>query len=298
MANYSKKILVTGASGLLGRELCRQLKARGHYVVGVDDESRFPDYSCADLNEYYNTELRDFLQRSNDFELIFHYAAVNGTKNFYENPTRTLTNNASADLAVYDFASSNKESKLVYASSSEVVSGSKIYPTPEDVDITIANVHNRRWSYMIPKIMMENLLVNGSVNYLILRYFNVFSEHTGKGHFVRDLLEKITAGNYELIGADETRSFCYVEDAISASIDLSMICDSQVINVGSDEEIDILSAANLIADKLGISVEWKLIPGLPGSTKRRVPDLSRLRKYLPDYQPRSFSSVLDRVVKS
>lgn len=288
-----KKILVTGASGLLGRELCRQLKKRGHYVVGVDDQSRFPSYSCEHVDEYHKQGLEDFLQRENDFDLVYHYAAVNGTTNFYKYPTRTLLNNASADLAVYRFMISNPESKIVYASSSEVVSGSRNYPTSEEVDLAITDIHNPRWSYMIPKIMMENLLSNGSVKYLILRYFNVFSEHTGQGHFVRDIMEKIQSGNYELIGGDETRSFCYVEDAIEVSIQLSEVCDDDIINVGNDQEIEIAVAADIIAAKMGKTVEWNLIPGLPGSTKRRVPDLSKLRSYVPGYSPRSFDLALD-----
>lgn len=290
-----KKILVTGASGLLGRELCRQLKTQGHYVVGVDDQSRFPGYACENIDEYYKQDLQEFLQRDNDFDLVYHYAAVNGTTNFYKFPTRTLVNNASADLAVYRFMVSNPLSKIVYASSSEVVSGSRNYPTGEEVDLAITDIHNPRWSYMIPKIMMENLLSNGSVKYLILRYFNVFSEHTGNGHFVRDIIDKIRLGNNELVGGDETRSFCYVDDAIEASIKLSMVCEKETINVGNDEEITIFDAANLIARRIGVDIEWNLLPGMPGSTKRRVPNLQKLRKYIPDYRPRTFDKALDRL---
>lgn len=289
-----KKILVTGASGLLGRELCKQLKQRSYYVVGVDDQSRFPDYQCSDLDEYSNENILDFFQRKNDFDMVFHFAAVNGTKNFYTFPTRTLKNNASADLAAYDFAASHKGCKLIYASSSEVVSGSRVYPTSEEVDVFIENIHNPRWSYMIPKIMMENLLVNGSVSYLILRYFNVFSEHTGPGHFIRDIIDKIQKKNYELIGGDETRSFCYVEDAIDVSIDLAMICEKEVINVGNDDEIAIIDAADLIARRMGIKADWRLIPGMAGSTKRRVPDLEKLRSYIPDYSPKTFDQALNQ----
>ena len=39
-----KKVLVTGAAGLIGRELCKQLKDN-FYVVGVDNNFRYKNYT-------------------------------------------------------------------------------------------------------------------------------------------------------------------------------------------------------------------------------------------------------------
>lgn len=292
MASDRKKILITGASGLIGREFCKQLSPH-HDVTAVDNNQRFIGYrpeGCvyikSDLNEYLT-------QTSNNFDVIYHLAATNGTTSFYSHPNDVLRNNVTLDLGVFKFAESNPTCKLVYASSSEVVAGTSIFPTPEIRDINITNIHNPRWSYMLPKVLAENYLFNSQLDFLIIRFFNVFSEHTGPGHFVKDIVDKIQNKNFELIGADETRSFCYVSDAVDAVIKITNV-SRQVVNVGSDEELKILDAANIIANALGEqNVVWKIKNGLEGSAKNRRPDISQLKRLLPAFSPKSFAEVIN-----
>lgn len=292
MASNRKKILITGASGLIGRELCSQLSLHND-VTAVDNNQRFKDYipkNCI----YVKSNLTEYLeQTTNSFDLIYHMAATNGTKYFYSQPNDVLRNNVTLDLSIFKFAEFNPGCKLIYASSSEVVAGTTIFPTPESSDINIKNIHNPRWSYMLPKVLAENYLFNSNINFLVVRFFNVFSEHSGSGHFVKDIIDKIHAKNFELIGADETRSFCYVSDAVDALIKISNT-SKQVVNVGSEEELTILEAANIIANLLGESnIQWVIKPGLPGSAKNRKPDLTELKRLLPAFSPKSFKDVMN-----
>ena len=291
MADNCKRILVTGAAGLIGRELYSHLKNQGHDVIGIDDYSRYPDYS----SDVIKSSVYEFVfsKKYNDFDYIYHMAATNGTTNFYDHPNYTLNNNAFSDLDIIKFAEQRKSCKLIYASSSEVVAGTDVVPTPETVDIKIDNIHNSRWSYRIPKIMAENYLMNSSINHVIIRFFNLFSEHSGPGHFVYDIIDKIKNNNFELVGADETRSFCYVTDAIPAIQTIGENLNSQVINIGSDQEINILNAANIIAERYGKFPTWKLLPSKEGSVKRRCPDLTKLKSIIPDYKTKSFKEVFD-----
>lgn len=291
MASKRKKILITGASGLIGREFCKQLSS-DHDVTAVDNNQRFIDYRPAGCI-YVKSNLVEYLnQTNNDFDIVYHLAATNGTKYFYSQPNDVLCNNVTLDLGVFKFVESNPSCKLVYASSSEVVAGTNIFPTPELTDITIENIHNPRWSYMLPKVLSENYLFNSSIDFLIIRFFNVFSEHSGSGHFVKDIADKIRNKNFELIGADETRSFCYVSDAVDAVVQISK-ASRQVVNVGSDEELKIIDAANIIANSLGeYNVLWATQPGLIGSAKNRRPDITQLKRLLPTFSPKPFKLVL------
>ena len=296
MASNRKKILITGACGLIGRELCEQLSQHND-VTAVDNNQRFKDYTPTNCI-YVRSNLIEYLeQTTNTFDIIYHMAATNGTKYFYSQPNDVLRNNVTLDLGMFKFVESNPNCKLVYASSSEVMSGTNIFPTPELTDITVSNIHNARWSYMLPKVLAENYLFNSDINFLVIRFFNVFSEHSGSGHFVKDIVEKIRNKNFELVGADETRSFCYVSDAVDAVIKIS---DSsrQVVNVGSDEELTILEAANVIADLLGEhNVTWTVKPGLPGSAKNRRPDITELKRLLPTFSPISFKESINRFMR-
>jgi len=294
MASDRKKILITGACGLIGRELCEQLSSHND-VTAVDNNQRFQDYTPENCT-YVKSNLIEYLdQATNTFDIIYHMAATNGTKYFYSQPNDVLRNNVTLDLSMFKFVESNPNCKLVYASSSEVMAGASVFPTPELTDITVSNIHNARWSYMLPKVLAENYLFNSNINFLVIRFFNVFSEHSGTGHFVKDIIEKIRNNNFELIGADETRSFCYVQDAVNAVIKISD-ASSQVVNVGSDEELTILDAANIIAQSLSqFNIEWSVRPGLEGSAKNRRPDISQLKRLLPAFSPRSFKDVINSI---
>lgn len=288
-----KRVLVTGASGLIGRELCKELKKQKYYVAAVDNHFRFDFIPICD--EYTKDDIISYLSKiKNNFDYVFHMGNINGTKYFYNIPNQLIKNNITADFAVFDFVQQNSKCKLIYASSSEIVAGTKSYPTTEESAININDIHNPRWSYRLGKIVGENYLTNSELDYLILRFFNIYSEHSGSGHFVKDILDKLMQGNYELIGAEETRSFCYVNDAVDAIIQTKDV-KHEIINIGSDEEISVLNAANIIANSIGLdNVPWQFKRGLIGSVKRRKPDISKLKEYFPNFNPKSFKDIINQ----
>lgn len=292
-----QKVLVTGASGLIGRELCNQLTKQGYTVSAVDNGFRstyIPNcdvFECIDITNYT-------INSKNNFDYIFHMGNINGTKYFYDIPNDLLQSNIEADFAIFNFAQKNPSCKLIYASSSEVVAGTNIYPTTEQIDINIKDMHNPRWSYRLGKMVGENYLTNSNIDYLIVRFFNVYSENSFSGHFVRDILEKLNQNNYNLPGANETRSFCHVSDAVDAVINIRDV-SNDIINVGSDEEITILDAANIIADELGMyNIPWTIKDGLAGSVKRRNPDISMLKKHYPGFSPKLFRSCIKQLFRT
>jgi len=294
------KILVTGASGLLGTEICRQLKTvEGNEVWAVDNHSRSSTIPPCD--QFMNVDLTDKTsidKLPKDFDYIYHYGAINGTKNFYERPNQVLSNNFICDINMFEYAEQNANlKKIVYASSSEIVSDDPVSPVPEHADIAIRDIHNARWSYRLAKVCSENYLANSRLPYVMLRYFNVYGENSKAGHFLADQIAKIKEGRFECFGANETRSFCHVEDAIRASIYCAETQTRELINIGNDREITIMDAAQIIASVLGHdNPTWTTTPGKPGSTASRRPDITRLRSIMPDYVPMSFESGVQKSI--
>jgi UDP-glucose 4-epimerase len=297
------KILVTGASGLLGTEICRQLKQdEGMEVWAVDNHSRsttVPD--CDHFLELDLTNGVNFEQLPKDFDYIYHYAAINGTKNFYERPNQVMWTNMCTDFNMFEFAMLCKDTlkKFVYASSSEVVSDDPQTPVKENLDIAIRGIHNPRWSYRLPKICSENFLTNSEIPYVIFRYFNVYGAGSKAGHFLADQIAKIKSGVFEVVGPEETRSFCHVEDAVRASIHCSRAVERTLINIGNDREITIMEAAQTIATAMGhTNPVWITTPGKAGSTPNRRPDIGKLRGVLKDYRPRRFEDGVKEIIDS
>jgi nucleoside-diphosphate-sugar epimerase len=293
------KILVTGASGLLGTEFCNQLTNAGHNVWAVDNHSR--STTIPPCNEWFPIDLNSVDSINSlptDFDYIYHYGAINGTTNFYKMPNRVLENNFVCDLNVFNFARRQTNlTRLVYASSSEVVADNPVTPVPEHTDVFVKDIHNARWSYRLAKITSENFLANSDLPYVMLRYFNVYGENSKQGHFLGDQINKIRNGIFSVIGSQETRSFCHVSDAIRASIYVAEHADRVLVNIGNDREITIGDAVQVIAQELGHpNATFEQLPSLPGSVANRRPDISRLRSIMPDYSPMSFEQGIRQIL--
>jgi nucleoside-diphosphate-sugar epimerase len=295
------KILVTGASGLLGTEICRQLKQDSkNEVWAIDNHSR--SSSIPDCDKFLALDLTNgesFKDLPVDFDYIYHYGAINGTKNFYERPNQVLLNNFVCDLNIFEHASLCKGlKKLVYASSSEVVSDDPVSPVTENTDILIKNIHNARWSYRLAKVCSENFLANSTLPWVMFRYFNVYGDNSKAGHFLADQIEKIKNGVFQVVGAEETRSFCHVEDAVAASIFCAQKIEKELINIGNDREISIALAAQCIATAFGHEKPlWISSPGKAGSTLNRRPNITKLRGIMEDYRPRPFEQGVEEIVR-
>jgi len=291
------KILVTGAKGLLGAELCLQLSAQGHQVIALDNGFRGQAQPRAAEFLEFDLATGDFSLLPTDLDMIYHFGAINGTRYFYEIPNQLLKNNLFADLNVFGWAQSlGNLQNIVYASSSEVVSGYIGDEIDETADIMIRDIHNARWSYRLSKVCAENYLSNSDLPFTMVRYFNVYGPNSFSGHFVYDIVQKIKRHRFEIIGPEETRCYCHVEDAVAATIQVSR-CEGKLINIGSDREISSLSAANIIANIMGYhDVKWQLLPSRPGSAARRRPDISLLRSLYPEFSPRDFSQGIKDVI--
>jgi nucleoside-diphosphate-sugar epimerase len=292
-------ILVTGAAGLIGSELCRQLKYDDHKVFAVDNMSR--SNKIPECDEFYCRDLSkslEFLSSiQNNIEIIYHLSAINGTSNFYEKPNKVLSNNIQSDLNIFEFAKECKIlKKIVYASSSEVMSHKDF--CEESKSLVVDDISNPRYSYKIAKVASENYLHNSNLPWIIIRYFNVYGTETKSGHFVYDQIQNHKNDIFKIVGPNETRCYTYVEDAINATIKITDRCPLQnIINIGSSEELTSLQATKIIANSMGYSfIDYELLPGLKGSPVKRKPDLTKLREYYPEYSPITFEEGIRKIL--
>jgi UDP-glucose 4-epimerase len=292
-------ILVTGAAGLIGSELCRQLKDHGHVVFAVDNMSR--SNKIPECDEFYSKDLSKSLEFlcpiQDDVEIIYHLSAINGTSNFYEKPNEVLSNNIQSDLNIFQFAKECKNlKKILYASSSEVMSHKDF--CEESKSLVVDDISNPRYSYKISKVASENYLHNSNLPWIIIRYFNVYGSETKSGHFVYDQIQNHKNKIFKIVGPNETRCYVYVEDVINATIKIADRCPLQnIINIGSSEELTSLEATKIIANSMGYSfIDYELLTGLKGSPSKRKPDLTKLLKYYPEYSPISFEEGIKKIL--
>ena len=108
--------------------------------------------------------------------------------------------------------------------------------------------------------------------------------------------EKIKNKNFIVSGSNETRSFCYANDAIDAVLNIFNKVNNEIVNVGNDEEILIMDAVKIISSYYNVNDNWQFKESLPGSTLRRLPCINKLRKYYPAFSPVLFSEGIKKVL--
>ena len=264
------KILLTGSHGFIGSHYYKHLQQQKAHVVPYDKKIRGED-----LSDKTTTKLLP------DYDVVVHLAATNGTKLFYEQPTDVLINNTLPTINLIE-RYKNTDTKFVFASTCEIFNGAidagyYHVPTDEQVPVVFNDITNPRWSYSIPKALGENLVANSGLDYLIIRYFNIY----GPGqvdHFISEFVERCQQGEYYIKGND-TRSFCYIDDAIEMTHRLVKNASNKIVHIGRAKETKIETVAKAIMDIMGIDPDkLQIQPGPVGSAKRRCPDTTLVQE--------------------
>ena len=290
------KILISGGAGFIGSYLSNRLINENYSVHIVDNQLR-GDYTRLDKRvKIYNIDLtksEELSQLPKNYDWIFHLAAVNGTDNFYNHPDNVLQVGVKGAINIIDSSIKNKVKNFIVTSSSEVYQSPTKVPTDEKERLIIPDVKNPRFSYSGAKIITELLSLhcfkNKNIRSIICRPHNFYGPDMGDGHVIPQLINKIVIKtenfkknqiNLKIQGTgNETRSFCYIDDAINGIMKCAYYGKSEEIyNIGSTEEISIKDLVNLISEKLKIKINIEKSLLREGGTKRRCPDIKKISK--------------------
>ena len=261
------RIVLTGHKGYIGQ----------HDLEHIKDKHEVTTYDLVDGQDLKDKSVVDNMP---DCDIVVHMAATNGTRLFYETPTEVTMNNTLPTMHIVD-RYKDTPTKVVFTSTCEIFNGAidkGLYsiPTDEDVPIMFDDITNARWSYSIPKALGENLISNLSTHWLIIRYFNIYGP-AQKDHFISEFVERAKQGEYYIKGND-TRSFCYVDDAVKMTDALMTGVNDTIVNVGKQEESSIEDVAKCIMDIMGVDPTLlEIRPSPVGSAKRRCPDTVKLK---------------------
>lgn len=130
----SKKVLVTGGAGFVGRHLCKALLDRGDTVICVDnvvpltggicpkDNKGWPLFNPFDYAnfQYFKEDCRDYFRRTKDtdFDEVFHLAAVVGGREMIEFNPLAVAEDLAIDSLFWLWAKQVRPQKSVCFSSS------------------------------------------------------------------------------------------------------------------------------------------------------------------------------------
>ena len=291
------KILVTGGAGFIGTNLINSLINDFDEIIAFDNEFRgsFTNLPSGKIKQVKGdiTKYSDWDNLPKDIETIFHLGAINGTKFFYEIPEKVLEVNVKGVQNLLDFTRKHDIKDILFASSSEVYGFPKTFPTTEDVELSIPDPYNPRFSYSSSKIIGELLCINYSRKYnfkhTIVRYHNIYGPRMGHEHVMPQFIKKLTCDEKFIVEGDgtETRSFCYIDDAITATkiVHKDNTFDNRIFNIGNSEEVSISTLIEYLANISGRDVTPEFQEKVNFGTKRRVPDISKAKSL--GYEPKT-----------
>lgn len=286
-----KRILITGGTGFIGSAISNFFSKKGYKITILDNNSRGKLKRIKDNNKNINfilgdiTKFEDVFKASKKQDYIFHLAAINGTKFFYQKPDKVLDVSCKGILNVIEVAKKLKIKNVFLASSSEVYHYPNKIPTDEQEPIKIPDVFNPRYSYAGGKILTELIGINNAKFFkkmIIFRPHNVYGSDMGDEHVVPELIEKVKSAKriLKIKGSGvETRSFIYIDDFVKAFyLIFKKGKHLNIYNIGTEERIKIIDLANLIIKIFKKKIIIKKEQIAKGGTKHRMPDIKKIRK--------------------
>lgn len=285
--------LVTGSLGFLGWNLTKRL-SQVEAVTGLDNALRThgrPDEEGAGPGyQPLIMDVRDaaLLGHVGGSRAVWHLAAVNGTRRFYEIPDVVLDTQILGTVNVIRACEAAGVTRLVLFSSSEVYQDAQQVPTPESVPLSIPDVTNPRYSYAISKIAAEALAWHSKIpQVVVIRPHNVYGPYMGDAHVIPELVDQFAhlprTGGKVVVSSDAeaTRSFIHVDDFVDACLTIADSLPSEggareIFHVGSGIETRIDDVVAMLTRLTGTSPRIERRSAPAGSPLRRCPDVSRL----------------------
>lgn len=249
------KILITGASGFIGKTLTSRLRLKGHAILEVNtakgsitDKQIFDVFKHEDIAHVFHLAAKTFVPDSWAETFNFYSVNVVGTEN------------------VLEFCR-EKNIPLTFVSA-------YIYGQPEKLPITEGHRIVPNNPYAHSKYLAEQLCEFYSRTFnlkiVIIRPFNVY----GAGQDDKFLLPLIIRQFLEspmikVKDLDPRRDFVYIEDLVDALI-LSMNASCSTYNIGSGSSVSVKEIIDVIADILKIR---KPVVSEKSVRKNEIPDI-------------------------
>lgn len=297
------RCLVTGGAGFLGSHLTEMLLVHGHEVVVLDDlfRGRFKNLeSCEGSPDFHKVKgdarKKEDLEKAIDkifgVDVIFHLAAINGTRWFHERSDLVIDVNLRSTAAVID-AASRHACRLVFTSSPEAFGTPDSIPTSEGGPSLFSNAsEHQRHSYGASKylgeVMLQHAVRTKDLDARIVRPYNAYGPRcpgNDYGQVVSIFLEKTKYGKPLPMHGEglQTRSFGWVGDICEGimlagttdrALDDGTSLAGATWNMGWPEETSIKALAEMVQEVTEQKHGIIKVQGYPGDSVRRLPDIS------------------------
>ncbi|WP_103865547.1 SDR family oxidoreductase [Aquimarina sp. I32.4] len=304
----SSKILVTGAAGFIGSNLCEALLNNGSTVIGLDNfaTGHKKNLSVCDKNSNFTfiegdiRNLDDCHKACDGVDFVLHQAALGSVPRSINDPITSNDVNVGGFLNMLIASRDAGVKRFVYAASSSTYGDSESMPKIEE------KIGKPLSPYAITKYVNELYADNFKRTYGLdtvgLRYFNVFGRKQDPDGAYAAVIPKFVMQfmKYEspVINGDGqfSRDFTYIDNVVQMNL-RSMISDNpealnNVYNTAYGERTTLNELTTLLKEYLSefdakiADVEVKYGPERKGDIPHSLASIDKARtllEYNPEY---------------
>lgn len=288
--------LITGGAGFIGSNLANYLLSENKVVV-VDDLSMGKKENLktsANLTfikgDVTDKELMKEILTTNEFDYIFHLAAIASVADSVERPVETHQVNFESVLMLLELVKEYQKNmkRFVFSSSAAVYGDEPTLPKTEE------SVIRPLTPYAIDKFAAERFVLTYSKLYNVptsaVRFFNVFgpnqnpkSPYSGVISILVDQFKKKLRDEEALFSVygdgKQSRDFIYVDDVVQALllVSKSMISVGEVYNVGTGNETDLNELIMMISEILEVELPVSYEEARGGDIPKSLADITKLK---------------------
>ena len=258
-----KSALITGGAGFIGSHLAEYLIEKKYNVTVIDNLSKGKLSNLSKIKNKITFIKYDITKKNknnivfkNDYEYIFHLAALTSVEESFKKPKKYILTNLKATKLFFKKINLNKTKKIIYAASASCYGKTKknsILETHKIMPIS---------PYAKSKYKGEKFLKHYSkkkkIEFISLRLFNVYGPRSGNNsysgvinNFITNFLNKKFLNIYS--DGEQTRSFVYISDVVRAfALSAKSKIKNEAFNVGYPKSTSI----NLLASFFKIKKKY------------------------------------------
>jgi len=286
-----KNALVTGGTGMIGREVVHLLCQAGVNVRSVS----LDDLHVDDRAEHVCADLADFSvckEITKDMDCVFHVAGIKGSVEVTKSqPASFLVGLLMMNTNLLEAARLNKVWKVVYTSTIGAYAAAEVF-RESDYDISQPPMDQYPgWGKRIAEMQIQTYAIQyGLENFAVVRPCNVYgpgdSFRPESAMVIPTLLARIAdKDDPVMVWGDGTaiRDFAYSTDVARGIIQaLFHGTRGTFVNLASGKGHSIRELVETLASFIDFSYEFDVTK--PSGYPRRVMDISRAREWI-GYQP-------------
>lgn len=293
------KILVTGASGFLGSNLCEKLNRLNHNTVALSSKN-------CDLTK--ENSLLNFNQEK--YDQIYHLAAWTQAGDFclYHPGEQWIINQQINTNVLTWWKEYQPQAKLIcigtscsYDPNLELKEENYLIGTP------IESLYTYAMTKRMLQIGLQSLHKQFNLNYLTVIPSTLYGPgyHTDdrQMHFIFDLIRKILRGNNQgeivTLWGDgyQKRELVYLDDFVNILIRVANTHKNTLLNIGAGEEYTIREFAQLICNK--VNYDFNLIQFDSSKyvgAKSKMLDVTKLHNSFPSLKQTNLQEGLEKTI--